>query len=160
MPQDDYERYRKRLEEQLHSDIGMLYEAFRAKLRAYETIARSRRGEIDLDSHPAAEGALPVAPAPTPAPSTAARPEDAAAPERREPFAVLDAIRAALATLPEEFDKFDLLEALDFAPRRSTLHEAQKTLEKEGVLAIAREPGGKRPTLYRRAAVASRPTAP
>jgi DNA-binding PadR family transcriptional regulator len=53
------------------------------------------------------------------------------------------------------FDKHDVAIGLDFEPRRSTLYLALSTLEREGVLAIAREPSGQQPTLYRRATAAS-----
>ena len=155
MPQDDYERYRKRLEEQLHSDIGMLYEAFSAKLRAYQTVARSRRGEIDLDSAQAAPGPPRLPPVFSPSPVAAPAPTTAVVPARLESLSLIDAIREVLAQLPEEFDKLDVVKALDFEPRRSTLYLALSTLAKEGVLAIARDPSGQQPTLYRRATAAS-----
>jgi hypothetical protein len=143
MPQDDYERYRKRLEEQLHSDIGLLYDAFHAKLRAYETVLRSRRGDLDLDPglSPPDLSPAPV-PAPVPAPPT---PQP-----RNEPDSVIDALREALPRLPEEFDKFDLLQALDFEPRRSTFYEALKQLQREGAIDLVRGAGGKRAAVYRK----------
>jgi hypothetical protein len=155
MPQDDYERYRKRLEEQLHSDIGMLYEAFRAKLRAYETVARSRRGEIDLDSLTAAPGPPELPPVSPPSPVAAPVPTTAAVPARFASMALVDAVSEVLAQLPEVFDKLDVVQALGFEPRRSTLYLALSTLAREGALAIAREPSGQQPTLYRRATAAS-----
>jgi hypothetical protein len=151
MPRDDYERYRQRLEEQLHADIGMLYEAFRAKLSAYETVLRARRGELDLDSPEAAE--VPLAPSPVslPPPVAAPRPTVAAMPTRLESMALLDAVREVLPQLPEVFDKRDVLQALGFTPSRSTLYLALRTLAEKGVYAIARDPGGSQPTRYRKA---------
>src|ERR1700742_1551217 len=107
MPQDDYDRYRQRLEEQLHADIGMLYEAFRAKLQAYETVLRARRGELALDSPQAADVPLAPAPASLPPPVAAPRPPVAAVPTRLESMALIDAVQEILPQLPEVFDKRD-----------------------------------------------------
>jgi hypothetical protein len=155
MPPDDYERYRQRLEEQLHSDIGMLYEAFRAKLHAYETILRARRGELDLGSPQATD--VPLAPPPVslPPPVAAPRPPVAAVPTRLESMALIDAVQEVLPQLPEVFAKWDVLQALGFTPSRSTLYLALRTLAEKGVLAIARDPGGSQPTWYRRAEAGS-----
>ncbi len=148
MPQADYERYRKRLEEQLHSDIGMLYEAFRAKLSAYETVLRAHRGELALDFPRAAD--VPLAPSPVSLP-----PPVAAVPTRLESMALVDAVQEILPQLPEVFDKRDVLQALGFTPSRSTLYLALRTLAEQGVFAIARDPGGSQPTWYRRAEAGS-----
>jgi hypothetical protein len=37
----DFERYRQSLEDQLRADVEMLYQAYLAKLRAYETVSRA-----------------------------------------------------------------------------------------------------------------------
>jgi len=150
MPQDDYERYRRRLEQQLHADIGMLYEAFHAKLRAYQTIVRSRAGELDLDLDPAPPPAAGGAPHPPPVPAAAPAPQ--APPPQSEPESVIDAIREVLPRLPEEFDKFDILEAIAFEPRRSTFYQALGELRREGVIEVVREAGktGRSPAKSRR----------
>ena len=155
MPQDDYDRYRKRLEEQLHSDIGMLYEAFRAKLHAYETLLRARRGELDLGSPEAADVPLAPSPVSVPPPVPPPNPTAVAVPTRLESLALIDAVREVLPQLPEVFDKGDVVEALGFTPSRSTLYLALRTLREQGVLAIARDPGGRQPTRYRRAEAGS-----
>lgn len=148
MPQDDYERYRKRLEAQLHADIGLLYDAFHAKLRAYETVMLSRKGELAPEP---AESAPEVSPAP--APATLALPP--ARQPMAEPDSVIDALREALPRLPEEFDKFDLLPALGFEPRRSTFYAALNQLVREGAIEQVREAGGKRAAVYRKVEGAS-----
>jgi len=150
MPQDDYERYRKRLEAQLHSDIGLLYDAFHAKLRAYQTVLFSRKGELDLDLDPAPS---PPQLSPAPAPAPVAAPP---APQpRSEPDSVIDALREALPRLPEEFDKFDVLQTLAFEPRRSTFYEALKQLQREGAIELVCGAGGTRAAVYRKAEGAS-----
>jgi hypothetical protein len=153
MPQDDYERYRRRLEEQLHADIGMLYEAFQAKLRAYQTIHRSRGGELDLDPQLAAGYPPHLSPIPAPAPPAPAALE--APPPRSSPESVLYAIREILPSLPEDFDRTDVLQALGFEPRRSTFYQALNQLRVEGLIDVTRDSGGKRPAQYQKVAAAS-----
>jgi len=148
MPQDDYERYRKRLEEQLHADIGLLYDAFHAKLRAYQTMVRSRSGDLAVE-------ALPPSESPVPAPAPAAAPAPQAPHARSEPASVIDALRDVLPQLPETFDKFDVLPLLGFEPRRSTFYEALHLLQREGLIDIVRYAGGKRPAQYRKVDAAS-----
>jgi hypothetical protein len=148
MPRDDFERYRKRLEEQLRADIGLLYKGYLAKLRAYQAVDRLR-GEVEvaLPPVPAIVLHLPAAP------SAAARrgtPPPPQPPQRSGSHAVLEALEAALPRLPEEFDRADVLAVLDFEPRRSTLVEALNTLEREGVLLRTREAAGRHPAQFRK----------
>ncbi|HZF11719.1 MAG TPA: hypothetical protein VFE33_23275 [Thermoanaerobaculia bacterium] len=121
MPREDFERYRQRLEEQLRTDMGLLYEAYLAKLRAYQTVERLR-GEADGELSPASGLSIEL-PAVPPNPKPAAPPPQAP-PRRSQPYEVIDSIREALPRLPEVFDRFDVLAALDFEPRRSTLSVA------------------------------------
>src|SRR5262249_11104739 len=115
MPTGEYERYRQQLDAQLRADVELVYEAYRAKLRAYETVARAR-GE-DFEPLPAAD--LPTGLRPSPAPAAPARRTKSRAHQ------VWDSVLAAIETLPEQFDKFDLVKALGFEPRRSTLHRVE-----------------------------------
>lgn len=148
MPQDDFERYRKRLEAQLHADIGLLYDAFHAKLRAYETVLRARRGEIDLDPAPGPPQPSPADPAPAAA-------SQAPEPRSESDYSVIDTLRVVLPRLPEEFDKYDILPALGFEPRRSTFYAALSQLVNEGKIERVREAGGKRAAVYRKLAGAT-----
>jgi hypothetical protein len=149
MPRDNFERYRKRLEDQLRTDMGLLYEAYLAKLRAYQAVERLR-GEVEVDLLPAADFVLhlPAATSATgPAASFPGEP-----PRRSRSYEVIDAVETVLDRLPEEFDRFDVLALLDFEPRRSTLLEALHTLARRGVLAITREAAGRQPLLFRKVA--------
>jgi hypothetical protein len=149
MPREDFERYRQRLEEQLRSDMGLLYEAYLAKLRAYQAVERLR-GEVDLEDPPAVGLPFPLPPSPGPdAPAAAPAP---GVPRRSKAYEVIDAIVAILDRLPEVFDRFDVLAALDFEPRRSTLLAVLQELRQQGVLEIVREGAGKRTTLFRKVA--------
>jgi hypothetical protein len=152
MPSGEYERYRQTLDAQLRADVELIHEAYRAKLRAYETVARAR-GE-DFEARPAADFSLGLPPAPAPPAPVKPAPASPAPPaSRTRALQVEDAVLAALDSLPEVFDKFDLGRALGFEPRRSTLHRALKSLVKEGVLQVERHGTARVPTAYRKPAV-------
>lgn len=153
----DYDRYRQRLEQQLRADVELLFEAYRAKLRAYETVARSR-GEIgsgedpwpalDLPANllpPAPGAALPPAGAPAPAPASAPRGR-----RRAEALTVREAIDEALLKVGETFDRRDLIRALGFTPHRSTFHRTMIDLVYEGTLEITQRGAGTIPSVYRK----------
>src|SRR3954471_12223003 len=150
MPSGEYVRYRQHLDAQLRTDVELIYEAYRAKLRAYETVARARGEEFE----PMAAAALPPGLPPAPAPPTPV-PVQAPAPPlpRTRAFQIEAAILAAIETLPEVFDKFDLGKALGFEPRRSTLHRSLQRLVREGVLGVERYGTARFPTLYHKSAV-------
>lgn len=157
MPTGDYERFRQRLEEQLRADMELLYEGYRAKLRAYETVARLN-GELDVEPWPPIELArsLPAAgparlssgsPQPTaPAPRAAPPPT----PPRRKAYELFDAITGAFAALPEVFDKRDLGRVLGYMPRRSALHGSLQHFIDDGVIVIEEYGIGTQPTRYRK----------
>jgi hypothetical protein len=148
MPTGDYERYRLRLDAQLRADVELIYEAYRAKLRAYETVARAR-GE-DFVSLPAAElpFALPPAPAPEPPPRLVSAPP--AAPARSPAHQVEGALLAVWDQLPEVFDRADLVKLLGLEPRRSTLHRVLLRYVREGALEREDGPGGRYLLRYRK----------
>lgn len=166
MPPGDYERYRQRLEQQLRADVGLLVEAYRAKLRAYETVARSR-GELEgagpwpeaevSNLLPPAGSGLAEAPglAPPPAPAAADNRPAAATPppagtKRRAAFEVFDAVDEALLQVGEVFDRSDLCRVLGFEPSRGTLHRILRELEAEGRVAVAKFGSGRRSSRYRK----------
>ena len=149
MPSGEYERYRQHLDAQLRADVELIHEAYRAKLRAYETVARAR-GE-EFESLPAADLSLGLPPA-APAPPALVRAPEPPAPRTRA-FEVEGAVLEILGNLPEVFDKFDLGRALGFDPRRSTLHRALRNLVREGALEIERRGTARLPTCYRKSAV-------
>jgi len=148
MTQDEFEKLRARLEEQLRRDIEMLYEAHRVKLRAFETI-RQARAELDGSERPPAPSAEQRPPALAPA----ARPAPAPAPAvktRGEAWSVLDGVVDALAELPAEFDKYDLVRALGQKPSKATLARALDTLCKGKVLAVSKPATGRTPARFRK----------
>ena len=159
MPTQDYESFRQELERQLRADVELLYEAYRVKLRAYETVCRAR-GELEggswesrpadlppllpLPSEPAAPVLRQAAP-PPPAPL-----ETAPALPKAEPAAVYYDLVAALERVGEEFDKRDLLEALGYEPRRATLYRALMYLEEDKKIALIERGSGRQASRYRR----------
>jgi hypothetical protein len=153
MPTGEYERYRQQLDAQLRADVELIHEAYRAKLRAYETVARAR-GE-DFEPRPAADLSLGLPPVPPSPPAPAPPRVQAAAPPavRGRAYQVEDAILAVLGNLPEVFDKFAIGQALGFEPRRSTLHRTFKHLVAEGVLQVEQHGTARIPTVYRKSAV-------
>jgi len=158
VPTGDYERFRQRLEEQLRADMELLYEGYRAKLRAYEMVAQLR-GELDVEPWPPVEMARSLLPAAEPARLSPASPESVVpapqaapppAPPRRKAYELFDAITGAFAALPEVFDKRDLARVLGFMPRRSTLHGSLQFLLDDRVIAIEAYGSGNQPTRYRK----------
>jgi len=160
MTQEEFEKLRTRLEEQLRADVEMLYEAHRVKLRAFETIRRAQaelEGEEIPSAGPPFEGRravlklpAPMSEAPAPAPPIKTR---------GKAGEVLAAVEEALERIPDEFDKNDLHRALGFAPSRPTLFRALDTLRQEGVLAVAEPGSGRTPSRFRKLSAAA-PGAP
>jgi hypothetical protein len=155
VPPTDYEIYRQRLEEQLRADVELLYEAYRAKLRAYETVLRTR-AEIGAGPWPPPELPLSLPPAPgleKTAPAPAMSPKR----PRSKAYSVIDAVEGVLGTLDDVFDRNDLIRSLGFEPNRATLHRVLSELTDAGVIAVEHFGGGKQPNLYRRIAPVSPP---
>jgi len=144
----DYEHYRQGLEEQLRADVEMLYQAYLAKLRAYETISRAP-GPLSVEALLPTELALHLPPAPATAPAAAPGPQ-AQVPPRAKAYQVEDAVTEALDKLPEVFDKFDVLQLLDFEPKPATLHRALKKLRYDDVIAVERSGSGRLTTFFRK----------
>jgi hypothetical protein len=154
MSPGDYERFRQQLEAQFRADVELLSEAYRTKLRAYETVCRAR-GELDAEpwAPPDVPRSLPEAAAPSAEEETPAAPEARFPPQppaKTRAYEMLNAISGAVAQMPEVFDKHDIGRALGFAPRRATLSRILGDLVLDGALAIAEAGTGKRPTRFRK----------
>jgi hypothetical protein len=154
MTQDEFEKLRARLEEQLRLDVEMLYEAHRVKLRAFETI-RQARAELEGSERP------PVATVSTvsnlePRPPELADEEAQPAPvapavkTRGEAWSVFDEIVYVLGKLPDEFDKYDVVRAIGQTPSKATLARALEALCKENILAISTPGFGRYPARFRK----------
>ncbi len=169
MPPSDYERFRQQADGQLLADLQMVYDAYLAKVRAYETLALTGgalptglRPPLALGAFAGAEPArllsaaeppaLPPAPAapalppapPTPAPAAGRR-------KRSAVFELRAAVLAALDQLDDTFDRDDLLQVLPCEPRRSSLHGVlQDLVYHDEVLEIAKSGRGAVLSLYRK----------
>jgi hypothetical protein len=156
VPLSDYQRFRKHLEEQLRADVELLYEGYRAKLRAYEMVAHMR-GDLDGEAWPPLELARSLPPS-RPA-QLAAAPADSPQPApprgRGKAYELFNAIFDLLPTLPEAFDRRDLVRALGYEPRRTTLHGTMELLAEDGLIEVVQHGIGKRLTRYRQLALPS-----
>jgi hypothetical protein len=151
MTQDEFEKLRARLEEQLRIDVEMLYEAHRVKLRAFETIRRAHaelRGEEMPEEVPVpgAGRRRTVLTLPPAAAASVLPPEKT----RSKAWSVILGIEEALDQLPEEFDKHDLVRALGYEPSRATLFRALETLRQEGFIALIEQGTGRTPSRFRK----------
>ncbi|HEX7186222.1 MAG TPA: hypothetical protein VF756_30635 [Thermoanaerobaculia bacterium] len=136
---DEYERRKRRLEEQLRAGVELLEAACQAQIRALDLVwmlQAEERGEAATWSAPA-----PAKPEPLPQPD---RPRRRSAPE------VEADVRAAFGRLPEAFTRRDVCEALGYEPDRAALYRILQTLTQEGVARVESAGEGQRATVYRK----------
>jgi hypothetical protein len=144
----DHERFRRQLEKQLRADAALLYAAYCAKLRAYETLHRLP-GELgDLDPSLLLPTDLPLS-LPAPAPAAAVPAPAPARPPRKGANELYDAVQAVLAQLPEVFGRRDVCAALGYEPHRASLYKVFRHLARGGWIAFAERGGGQLSNLYR-----------
>jgi hypothetical protein len=169
----DYERFRQQVDEQLLADLRMVYEAYLAKVRAYETLALTSgtlpagmRPPLALPAlageperllpapaeAPPAPAVRPTPPAPKPqAPVAARRPAPRPRRKRYGAFELHDVVLAALDRLDDEFDRDDLLRVLPAGTPRTTLHRVlQDLVEEDQALEIAERGQGGTLSIYRK----------
>ncbi len=155
MSASDHERYRQHLEEQLRADVELLFEGYRARLRAYEAIhGLPPEGSLSLllpEAGPAVSlPAVPAVPSVQPV-GDATSATSAAVPRPRSGANELySASLKILDQLPEVFDKNDLCRILGYSPHRASLHRLFRDLVKNGRLDIEDPRGGRWPIRYRR----------
>ena len=136
MRQDDFERRRRMLEEQLEKDLALVREAHAAKLRALEALRSAAAGE---------EPSLPSSQTPrgtrVPAASSVAR---------KHPRHLVEALEDAWDQIPAEFDKRDLYRVLGYQPARATMDRAISELLRSKKLVIYQHSDGRHLTRYRK----------
>ncbi|HEX4963392.1 MAG TPA: hypothetical protein VF173_21360 [Thermoanaerobaculia bacterium] len=137
MTQHEYEQRKIRLQEELRAGVELLEAAYHHQLRALEVVwiavgGEPAEGPRDLEA--------PASPAEPPPPPSA---------PRHRAGALLEAVRAVLAGLPDPFDRNDVAAALGYEPDRSSLFRVLQELERRGELALESRGAGKYPTLYR-----------
>ncbi len=145
MTREEYGQRKLRLAEQLREGVALLEEGYQRQLRALELIwiADSNGGAV---------------PSPPPRPRAGEVPGPSTKPSGRRrlaPGQLLEDVEAALARLPEVFDRHDLLRALGYEPDRSSLHRILARLVREGVLVLDSKGAGKIPAKYRKTPGAS-----
>lgn len=136
MTRDEYERRKRRLEEQLRAGIELLESAHRAQVRALDLVwmLQAEEGVTPLD-----RAAPEVSPKPAPD-----RPRRKTGPE------VAADVDRAFALLPETFDRNDVCEVLGYEPDRGVLYRAIHGLLEAGYLRVESDGTGRTPTRYRK----------
>jgi len=148
MDQTEFERRKRHLEAELEAGVELLRAGFRAQLRALAQLwIASPADGAPLPGVQASPAPQPVAPIPgLQAPNTASAPSQ----KRRPAGELYNQVLSLLETVPEVFDRRDLLPLLGAPPKRTSLHNVLEELRREGVLATEERGRGAVPTRYRR----------
>jgi len=133
MTHDEYERRKRRIEEETRTAVELVEAGGRVQLRALELVWMTS-GEDSLD-----------APSLPPPETVSARPVP-----RRSVAEIEGDVRTALARCPETFERRDIIEALGYEPDRSTLYRVLRDLAREGTLTVSILGAGQRGTRYQR----------
>jgi hypothetical protein len=128
MTQQEYEERLRALEAQLQADIAMVHAGHEARVRSLESLWQAAKAGDEKAAVPAAAPAPPAAP-----PETA-----------RLPGATYDDLLDALPSLPEVFDKRDVVRVLGYKPPYTTLVRALKFLKESGEIVENGTPGNYR----------------
>lgn len=147
MTQNEYEHYRRRLDEQLASGIELLKAAHAQQIHALELVWKMQSAEEPMRA---------AVPAPAPEAPKAVPPR----PSRRQAGELIDEIEAVLPRLPEVFDRRVVIQALGYEPDRGSLYRALQELFFAGVIARAEIGGGRVPTTYRKKGTGHSPANP
>src|SRR5262245_48284656 len=156
MTRDEYEDRRRRLDEQLRAGVELLEAAHRQQVRALELVwMATAEGAVTIPALPADSSFPPPVsqPAAAPAPAPPAPPPKR---RRRYAFELQDEVRAALARVPDVFDRNQLCQALGYEPDRGSLYRVLWELIKDGALTLEERGGGRTPSRYKK----TRPAAP
>ena len=153
MTREEYEDRKRWLDEQLRAGVELLEAAHRQQVRALDLVWMTTAEDAVAFPQATATSSRPEAqPA---APTVPARPAPPPKPRRRTPWELQDEVRAALAKVPELFDRNDLCRALGYEPDRGSLYRALWQLIGEGLLALEDRGGGRTPSRYRKTETAA-----
>lgn len=146
MDEREYERRKQELERQLEAGIELLRIANRTQRTALDlvwaaSLLNPRQGGLPDQ--------VPLAPA---SPPRAAETPSRVEPRKRRwrPGELRDAVEAVLPSLPEEFDRDDVLRALGVTPVRGSLYRILQDLRLEGEIQEIALGRGRNPARYRR----------
>lgn len=150
MTRDEYERHKRRIEEQCRAGVELLESAREAQVRALDPVWMLQGQE---DGGPAASAREPAVSAEGTAAPPPAAPEPLPPADRPKPrrFLETDAeVREGLLRLPETFTRRDVCEMLGYKPDRGALYRSLKALVDEGALLVNTPGSGQRATVYRK----------
>jgi len=133
MTREEYERRRRRIEEETRTAVELVEAGGRVQLRALELVWMAS-GEDSSDA--------PFLPPPE---TVSARPA-----ARRSVAEIEGDVRTALGRCPETFERRDIIDALGYEPDRSTLYRVLRDLAREGTLTVSILGAGQRGTRYQR----------
>lgn len=137
MTQDEYERSKKRLEEQRRAGVELVETAYQAQIRALDLVWMLQGG---IGGGAFSAGSAAQEPLPPP-------PER---PRRRSAHQVDDEIRENFWRLPETFTRSNVCEILGYEPNRGAIYRSLRELYREGTVQIEAIGEGKRATVYRK----------
>ena len=138
MRDNEYERRRRDLEEQLQADLALIRAGHQAKLRTLETLRLADPEEAPPD---AANVTLASAEAPSDSPVPSR--------ERHRGDALAD-ILEVFPNLPEIFDKSDAIRLIGYEPSRPALHRVWSRLQQDKKIVIETYSDGRRPQRFRK----------
>jgi len=146
MTREEYETRKRRLDEQLRAGVELLEAAHRQQVRALDLVWMTTAEEAVSFPHlPAEASSRPEAP-----PAAAPAPPPPPKPPRRTAWQLHNEVEAALAHVPEVFDRNDLCRALGYEPDRGSLYRTLWEMIGDGVLALEERGGGRTPSRYRK----------
>jgi len=152
MTHDEYERRKRRLDEDLRVGIELLETAHRHQVRALQLVLVASGAEA-METLPAMTAAAPLLLLSASAlPALPTPPGDSPQPGRRIPWALFTDVVDALAAVPEVFDRNDVCRVLGYEPDRGSLYRTFQQLKQDGVLTLEQRGTGKWPTRYRKTA--------
>jgi hypothetical protein len=141
MTKAEYEQKLQELETRHRVSIQFLQQGYEAQLRTLKSEwAQGAEGAPEPEARRRAETSAPAA---------------EAAPAGQPPWAylpggLLERVRQAVAQLPLEFKKEDIIRLLGFTPERSSLHRAMDALLAERKIRIHIRGAGRVPNVYRK----------
>jgi len=148
MTREEYERQKRRLEAQLEEGIELLRAGFRQQIRALELVWMTTAAEDVVLSSIPVETRSQAAPAASVRTSTAPSPAKPSRRPRQPAGKLWDDVNAVFDSLPQVFDRNDLLKALGYEPERSSLYRVTRSLLRAGDISVYSGSAGKIPAKY------------
>lgn len=148
MTREEYERRKRRLEEQLAEGIELLRAGFRQQIRALELVWITTAAEdVTLASIPATVTSRgePSGSVTTAAPPHRAKPSRR---PRQKAGKLWEDVDAIFDDLPQVFDRNDVVRALGYEPERSSLHRVMRSFRLAGDIVIKVLSAGRTPVKY------------